>query len=84
MMSGLQGEIILTERLSVERERILADIANVENELAELQLELTTGRMSRQRAEFVSAQWIEEHRRLAVRLSDLDASISLARPASRR
>ena len=76
--------MILTERLSVERERILADIADVENELAELQVKLTMGRISRLRAEFVSAQWTEEHRRLAVRLSDLDASLLLARPAYSR
>jgi uncharacterized coiled-coil protein SlyX len=69
----------LPEHIETERERIVIDIAHVETVLADLQQMLATQRISPQRAELVAAQCNEELRRLAVRLSDLDASIAIER-----
>ena len=79
LIGGLQGGNSLTEKILVERDRIVSDIAHVKNGLAELELMVATRRITRQRAELVSAQCNDELRRLTVRLADLDASISIAR-----
>ena len=69
----------MPEHIEAERERIVIDIANVEQHLANLQQMIAARHISPQRAELVSAQCNDELRRLTVRLADLDASISMAR-----
>jgi hypothetical protein len=70
----LQEDFALPEK---ERERTVAEIADVKIRLAELQVERTAGGMTGQRADFATAQGNEELRRLTARLADLDASISI-------
>lgn len=71
----------MPEHIEAERERIVVDIADVEQHLANLQQMVATRHISPQRAELVGAQCKEELRRLAVRLADLDASIAIKRGA---
>lgn len=71
----------MPEHIEAERERIVIDIANVEQHLANLQQMIALRHISPQRAELMAAQCEEELRRLTVRLADLDASIAIERAA---
>ena len=72
----------MPEKIIAERERVVSEIAEVENRLAALEIELATRHITRQRADCISAHSNEELRRLTIRLADLDASISLKQDAS--
>ena len=63
--------------LLTERNRVAADLANVEKGLLAVQMLVARRGINRDRAEAVIAECTEEEKRLATRLADLDAALAL-------
>ena len=63
--------------LLTERNRVAADLANVEKGMLAVQMLVARRGITRDRAEAVIAECTEEEKRLATRLADLDAALAL-------
>ena len=63
--------------LLAERNRVAADLANVEKGMLDMQMLVARRGITRDRAETVIAQCNEEEKRLTTRLADLDAALTL-------
>jgi hypothetical protein len=63
--------------LLAERAHVVADLANVEQGVKDMQILLARGAIARDRAEAVLAQCAEELKRLNERLAHIDESLPL-------
>ena len=63
--------------LLAERNRVAADLANVEKGMLAVQMLVARRGITRDRAEAVIAECSEEEERLARRLADLDTTLEL-------
>ena len=63
--------------LLAERNRVAADLANVEKGMLAVQMLVARRGITRDRAEAMIAQCNEEEKRLTTRLADLDAALAL-------
>ena len=63
--------------LLVERSRVAADLANVQQAMRDLQSLVARREITRDRAELVFAQYTDELKHLATELADLEKSLAL-------
>ena len=63
--------------LLAERNRVAADLANVEKGMLAVQMLVARRGITRDRAEAMIAQCNEEEKRLTTRLANLDAALAL-------